>query len=68
MTSQHEYENDTEERETCSSGIEEIARHVKGIHQKVDDIASHLDDNCHPLREVLETASHDNSGNDDNDY
>jgi hypothetical protein len=61
MTSQYEHEDDTEERETSSPRLEEIARHARQIHKKIDDIASRLDDSYHLLRDLLEATSNENT-------
>jgi len=61
MTSQYRHKDDGESRETYSSRLEEIARHVKHIHQKLDDIASRLDDSYHLLRDILEATSGENT-------
>jgi len=59
MTSQ--YENDENCREPSSARLEEIARHARQIHKKIDDIASRLDGSCQLLREILEATSDQNT-------
>jgi len=61
MTSQYEYEDDAEQGEPGSPRLEEIVRHVKQIHKKLNGIASRLDDNYHLLREVFESVTTENT-------
>jgi len=63
-----EYEKDENCPGSSGARLEEIVRHVKHIHQKLDDIASRLDDSYHLLREILETTNNENTVHDHDLY
>jgi len=59
MTS--EYEKDENCPGSSGARLEEIARHARQIHKKIDAIASRLDDSYQLLREVLEATTNENT-------